>query len=89
VLIAERFDFVVTDLGAGPELTRIAVGGVLNPADFCLVLTDGRRVAELTADRVQGACLARGVAALRVLNREGEAGMVARELAVRLLHARR
>ena len=41
VLLAERFGAVVTDLGAGPELARVAVGGVLNPADVCVVLTDG------------------------------------------------
>ena len=29
MLIADRFQFTVTDLGAGPELTRVAVGGVL------------------------------------------------------------
>jgi hypothetical protein len=33
VLLAERFEVVVTDPGAGPELARVAVGGVLNPAD--------------------------------------------------------
>lgn len=81
VLIADRFDFTITDLGAGPELTRVAVGGVLNPADLCLVLTDGTRVSELTADRVERACRARKVSWARVLNRRGEAAAVATELA--------
>jgi hypothetical protein len=81
VLISDRFDFSVTDLGAGPELTRVAVGGVLNPADLCFILSDGRRVAELTADRVVRACQARDVPFTRVLNRRGEAEAVAMELA--------
>jgi hypothetical protein len=81
VLIAERFDFTVTDLGAGPEFTRVAVGGVLNPADLCLVLTDGTRVAELTAERVEAACRAREVEYRRIANRRGEASEVAAELA--------
>jgi CO dehydrogenase nickel-insertion accessory protein CooC1 len=81
VLIADRFDFVVTDLGAGPELTRLAVGGVLNPADLCFVLSDGSPVAELTADRVAASCRARKVPYKRVLNRRGEADEVAAELA--------
>jgi hypothetical protein len=67
VLVAERFDHVVTDLGAGPEYTRMAVGGVLNPADLCLVLSDGRPAADLAAGRIEGACRARGVPARRVL----------------------
>lgn len=81
VLIAERFDHSVTDLGAGPELARVAVGGVLNPADVCFILTDGTRVAALTADRVEQACRAREVRFQRVLNRRGEADAVASELA--------
>lgn len=84
VLVADRFDFAVTDLGAGPELTRVAVGGVLNPADLCLVLTDGTRVSELTAERVETACDAREVPAVRVLNRRGDAAGVAAELAARI-----
>jgi CO dehydrogenase nickel-insertion accessory protein CooC1 len=81
VLISNQFDFTVTDLGAGPELARVAVGGVLNPADLCLVLSDGRRTAEMTADRVERACRARDVPFARVLNRRGEAEAVAAELA--------
>lgn len=84
VLIAERFDHVVTDLGAGPELTRIAVGGVLNPAELCLVLSDGRPISELTAERVEMVCQARGVEARRALNRRGEAAAVASELVASL-----
>jgi len=84
VLIAERFHFTVTDLGAGPELTRVAVGGVLNPADLCFVLTDGTRTAELTAERVEVACQLREVPSVRVLNRRGDAAGVARRLASRL-----
>lgn len=48
VLLADRFDVVVTDLGAGPEFTEMAVGGVLNPAEVCVVVTDGTPVADLT-----------------------------------------
>jgi hypothetical protein len=81
VLIAGRFDFTVTDLGAGPELTRVAVGGVLNPADICFVLTDGTRVSQLTAERVEAACRARKVAYRRVVNHRGQADEVADELA--------
>jgi hypothetical protein len=65
VLLAERFDVVVTDLGAGPEFTRIAVGGVLNPADLCMVVTTGAPAAELAAERIEAACRDRGVEALR------------------------
>lgn len=81
VLISDRFDFIITDLGAGPELARVAVGGVLNPADLCFILSDGRPVAKLTADRVEQACRARRVRFRRVLNRRGEAAEVAAELA--------
>ena len=68
VLVADRYDFVVTDLGAGPEIARVAVGGVLNPADVCIVLTNGTPAAELAAERIAAACAARDVAAVRVLN---------------------
>ena len=81
VLIADRFDFTITDLGPGPELTRVAVGGVLNPADRCFVLTDGTRLAESTAERVESACRARQVPSTRVLNRRGEPREVAVALA--------
>jgi cellulose biosynthesis protein BcsQ len=84
VLIAERFDYTITDLGAGPEFTRVAVGGVLNPAGLCCVLTDGTRVSELTAQRVEAACRTRKVPSVRVLNRRGDAAGVAAELAARL-----
>jgi CO dehydrogenase maturation factor len=85
VLIAERFDAVVTDLGAGPDLTRIAVGGLLNPADICLVLSDGAPVAELAADRIERVCRSRGVVPIRAHNGRGEAKRVANELIARLL----
>ena len=85
VLIAERFDFTVTDLGAGPEFARVAVGGVLNPADLCFVLSDGGPVANLTAERVELACRAREVAFARTLNRRGESTEVAAELAAIVL----
>jgi CO dehydrogenase nickel-insertion accessory protein CooC1 len=85
VLIAHRFDAVVTDLGAGPELTRVAVGGVLNPADHCVVLSDGGPVAELAADRIERVCRSRGVVPIRALNGRGEAERVANELIARLL----
>jgi CO dehydrogenase maturation factor len=81
VLLAERFDSVITDLGPGPELAGTAVGGVLNPADLCVVLCDGTRPAEITAERIEGTCRARGVASLRVLNRRGDPEGVARDLA--------
>lgn len=80
VLVAERFDHVVTDLGAGPELVRVAVGGVLNPARLCLVLTDGRPVSSTTAERIESACDHRQVKSLRILNRRGEAEAVADEV---------
>ena len=80
VLIADRFDFAITDLGAGPELTRVAVGGVLNPADVCFVLTDGTNVSEVTSERVEAACRARQVRSVRVPNRRGDAAAVATEL---------
>ena len=89
VLLADRFDYVVTDLGAGPELTRVAVGGVLNPADLCVVLTDGRPVADLTAERVERACDARRVPHVRILNRRGRPAAVAGELAERILSRNR
>jgi hypothetical protein len=66
VLLAERFDVVVTDLGAGPEFTRMAVGGLLNPADLCIVLSSGSHVAELTAKRIADACRARHVQVLEL-----------------------
>jgi cellulose biosynthesis protein BcsQ len=84
VLIADRFDLAVTDLGAGPEFTRVAVGGVLNPADVCFVLTDGTRVGDLTAERVEAACRARKVPSVRVLNRRGDTAGVAAEVAARI-----
>ena len=71
VLVAERFDRVVTDLGAGPEFARLAVGGVLNPAELCVVLSDGRPAAELAADRIEAACRARGVRTRRVVGKDG------------------
>lgn len=80
VLISNQFDFTVTDLGAGPELARVAVGGVLNPADLCFVLSDGRRTAEMTAERVERACRARNVPFVRMLNRRGAPETVAAEL---------
>lgn len=66
VLVADRFDMVVTDLGAGPEFTEMAVGGVLNPAEICVVLSNGSPVADLTAERVERACRRRGVLARRL-----------------------
>jgi CO dehydrogenase nickel-insertion accessory protein CooC1 len=84
VLVAPRFDAVVTDLGAGPELAGVAVGGVLNPADACVVLTDGTSVADLTAARIEDACRRRGVDTLRIVNERGRAEIVAETLAVRL-----
>lgn len=66
VLLADRFDAVVTDLGAGPEFTEMAVGGVLNPAEICLIVSNGSAVADLTAGRVQEACRRRGVKSLHL-----------------------
>lgn len=71
VLLAERFDWVVTDLGAGPEFTRMAVGGVLNPAELCLVVSDARPAAELAAERIEAACRARRVPTRRVSSQGG------------------
>jgi CO dehydrogenase nickel-insertion accessory protein CooC1 len=87
VLLAERFDEVVTDLGAGPELARVAVGGVLNPADVCIVLSDGTTVAEATATRIEAACADRGVPSLRILNVRGRPGQAAALAASRILEA--
>jgi MinD-like ATPase involved in chromosome partitioning or flagellar assembly len=84
VLLGERFDAVVTDLGAGPELARIAVGGVLNPADVCVVLSDGGYLAAESARQIAAACAGRGVAALPLVNRRGEPEAVAAELSERL-----
>jgi cellulose biosynthesis protein BcsQ len=84
VLLAGRFDFVLTDLGAGPAMARTAVGGVLNPADLCVVLSDGRRQSELAAARIEDACRERRVEAMRLLNRRDEPEAVASELAGRL-----
>lgn len=89
VLVAERFDAVVTDLGAGWELAQAAVGGPLNPADVCVVVSTGRPVGELTAERVEAACRAREVPALRVTNAPGRARELASELAERLASGRR
>ena len=83
VLVASRFDWVVTDLGAGPEFARMAVGGALNPAELCLVLSDGRRAAELAAERIEAACRTREVPTRRVSS--GDAGAAA--LADALLHS--
>jgi hypothetical protein len=67
VLLADRFDAVVTDLGAGPEFTEMAVGGLLNPAEICVVVSDGSPVADLTADRVERACGRRSVPTMRLV----------------------
>jgi hypothetical protein len=82
VLLADRFDAVVTDLGAGPEFTRVAVGGALNPADVCVVVTTGTPAADLAADRIEAACRDRGVQPLRT--DLGTASVA--ELAENLLH---
>jgi hypothetical protein len=81
VLVAERFDRVITDLGAGPELAHLAVGGVLNPAELCVVVTDGSPRSAHAATLIEAACHTREVRSLRLLNRRGEADDVARELA--------
>ncbi|MGH2982809.1 MAG: hypothetical protein ACRDK5_00920 [Solirubrobacterales bacterium] len=52
-----------------------------------MVLSDGRPVAELTADRVEKACRRRQVEPLRLLNRRGEPGRVAAELALTLTNS--
>jgi CO dehydrogenase maturation factor len=85
VLVAERFDAVVTDLGAGPEFTRMAVGGALDPAEVCVVLSDGTRVAQMTAERLAAACDERDVCVL-LLRMDGRPGPgAAAKLAERLL----
>ena len=85
VLLAERFEAVVTDHGAGPEFAQAAVGGALNPADVCVVVSTGRPVGELTADRIEAACREREVATLRVTYRPGREQPLAREIADHLL----
>lgn len=81
VLLADRFSHVVTDLGAGPEIVRVAVGGALDPADVCLVLVDGRPAAELAAGRIEAACRTREVAVRRVAFPPGQAATRAAALA--------
>lgn len=71
VLLAERYDQVVTDLGAGPALVRTAVGGVLNPADLCVVLVDGTPGAARAAVVIEDACASRGVPAAVLENTRG------------------
>ena len=88
VLLADRFDAVVTDLGAGPEYTRLAVGGVLNPADLCVVLTSGTVAGDLTADRIERACASRAVPVHRLPVDPADAGRNAGALAERLLAGR-
>ena len=88
VLLADRFDAVVTDLGAGPEFTRMAVGGVLNPADRCVVLTSGTTAGDLTAERIERACASRAVPVHRLAVDPVEAGRDAGTLAERLLASR-
>jgi hypothetical protein len=85
VLLADRFDFTVTDLGAGPELARVAVGGALNPADLCVALSNGTRVGDLTAERVASACRERRVRTLRLTSPVGRAEETAARLADRLV----
>ncbi|MDQ4082706.1 MAG: hypothetical protein M3123_07445, partial [Actinomycetota bacterium] len=87
VLLAGRFELVVTDLGAGPELARVSVGGVLNPADVCVVLSDGTPVPDMTALRIEEICVRRNAEALRVLNERGRAREVAAAVAERLATA--
>jgi hypothetical protein len=87
VLVAERFDAVVTDLGAGPEFTEMAVGGALNPADVCVVLSSGAPVADITAERIEAACLRRGVATHRATTAAGQD--IAARLAERLVRPAR
>lgn len=85
VLLAERFEAVVTDLGAGPEFAQAAVGGALNPADVCVVVSTGRPVGELTAERIEAVCREREVTTLRVTYRHGREQALGQELADRLL----
>lgn len=81
VLLAGDYDHVVTDLGAGPELTRIAVGGVLNPADLCVVLVDGSPGAARAATAVEAACRDRQVPSLVLENTRGDAAGTAERVA--------
>ena len=63
----------------------MAVGGVLNPADVCVVLSDGTPLAEATAARIEEICARRRVEPLRVVNERGRAREVAVALADRLV----
>ena len=63
----------------------MAVGGVLNPADVCVVLSDGTPLAEATAARIEEICSRRRVEPLRVVNDRGRAQEVAAALADRLV----
>lgn len=85
VLLADRFDHVITDLGAGPEIARVAVGGVLNPADVCLVVVNGGTAACLAAERIEMACAARQVEARRLMLEADGADDLARIVADELL----
>jgi hypothetical protein len=80
VLLSARFDVVVTDLGAGPELTEAAVGGILNPSDVCVILDNGRRVSRITAERIAWACARRGVPCRTMQNPHGAPEALAEQL---------
>lgn len=66
----------------------MAVGGLLNPADICVVLSSGTVAGDLTADRIECACAGRAVQTLRLGVEPAAAGTEARPLAERLLRAR-
>ena len=64
------------------------MGGVLNPADVCVVLTTGARAAQLAAERIEAACGERQVPCLRVRNPPGAPDRLAGQLAERLRASR-
>ena len=89
VLLSDRFDAVVTDLGAGPELTEAAVGGVLNPSDLCLILHSGLPVSRITAERIASACARRDIPRRTMQNPHGAPEVLAEQLVREFQRGRR
>lgn len=75
VLVADRFDVVLTDLAAGPLQARFAVGGALNPADQLVVVVEPGPVSLGTGSRVLTVARDRSVdAVIAVANKVRDQG---------------